>query len=67
MSDYMKQEYSDRFDELRKNRVAVSYHKYGSVKKIVIAAVIVSFILPLLATSALVSWVNKKDKENENV
>ena len=33
MSDYMKQEYSDRFDELRKNRVAVSYHKYGSAKK----------------------------------
>ena len=23
-------EYSDKFDELRQNRVAVSYHKYGS-------------------------------------
>lgn len=33
MNDYMKQEYSDRFDELRKNRVEVSYHKYGPVKK----------------------------------
>lgn len=25
-------EYSDRFDELRQNRVAVSMHKYGSAK-----------------------------------
>jgi hypothetical protein len=25
-------EYSDRFDELRQNRVAVSLHKYGSAK-----------------------------------
>ena len=25
-------EYSEKFDELRKNRVAVSYHKYGSAK-----------------------------------
>lgn len=33
MSDYMKNEYSERFDELRKNRVEVSYHKYGSAKK----------------------------------
>lgn len=33
MSDYMKNEYSERFDELRKNRVEVSYHKYGPVKK----------------------------------
>ena len=33
MTDYMKQEYSDKFDELRRNRVEVSYHKYGSVKK----------------------------------
>ena len=27
------EDYSDRFDELRKNRVAVSTHKYGSAKK----------------------------------
>ena len=27
------EDYSDRFDELRKNRVAVSMHKYGSAKK----------------------------------
>lgn len=33
MSDYMKTEYSDRFDELRKNRVEVSFHKYGPAKK----------------------------------
>lgn len=26
-------EYSNRFDELRKNRVEVSFHKYGSAKK----------------------------------
>lgn len=26
-------EYSDEFDRLRKNRVAVSYHKYGPAQK----------------------------------
>ncbi len=26
----MPKEYSDRFDELRQNRVALSYHKYGT-------------------------------------
>lgn len=26
-------EYSDRFDQLRKNRVSVSFYKYGSAKK----------------------------------
>ena len=26
-------EYSDEFDRLRKNRVAVSYHKYGPAEK----------------------------------
>lgn len=26
-------EYSDEFDRLRKNRVAVSYHKYGPARK----------------------------------
>lgn len=29
----MKNEYSDRFDELRKNRVEVSFYKYWPVKK----------------------------------
>lgn len=29
----MSQEYSDKFDELRKNRVEVSYYKYGPAKK----------------------------------
>ena len=24
-------EYSEKFDELRKNRIRVSFHKYGSV------------------------------------
>lgn len=28
----ISQEYSDRFDELRKNRVKTSFYKYGSVK-----------------------------------
>lgn len=27
-----KEDYSEKFDELRKNRVAVSRHKYGSAK-----------------------------------
>lgn len=27
-----KEEYSEEFDRLRKNRVEVSYHKYGSAK-----------------------------------
>ena len=26
------EEYSERFDELRKNRVKTSFHKYGSAK-----------------------------------
>ena len=29
----MRQEYSDYFDELRKNRVEVSYYKYGPAKE----------------------------------
>ena len=29
----MKQEYSDRFDELRRNRMEMSYYKYGPVRK----------------------------------
>lgn len=28
----MKEEYSDRFDHLRKNRVEVSYYKYGPAR-----------------------------------
>lgn len=28
----LSSEYSEKFDELRKNRVAVSYHKYGSAR-----------------------------------
>lgn len=32
MLDIPKTEYSLNFDELRKNRVAVSVHKYGSAK-----------------------------------
>lgn len=31
--EYMKTEYSERFDELRRNRVEVSFHKYGPAKK----------------------------------
>lgn len=27
------EDYSERFDELRKNRVEVSHHKYGSARK----------------------------------
>ena len=29
----MSEEYSERFDELRKNRVEVSYYKYGPARK----------------------------------
>lgn len=29
----MKEEYSERFDELRKNRVETSFYKYGPAKK----------------------------------
>ena len=32
MQPDMKKEYSDRFDTLRKNRVEVSFHKYGPAK-----------------------------------
>lgn len=31
--DYIKEEYSDEVDRLRRNRVNLSYHKYGPVKK----------------------------------
>ena len=30
--DILDKEYSKKFDELRKNRVEVSYHKYGPAK-----------------------------------
>lgn len=29
----MKEEYSDRFDQLRRNRVEVSFYKYGSARR----------------------------------
>lgn len=29
----MSQEYSDRFDKLRRNRVEISFYKYGPVRK----------------------------------
>lgn len=29
----LKEEYSERFDELRRNRVEVSFYKYGPAKK----------------------------------
>lgn len=32
MNSFMEQEYSNEFDELRKNRVAVSYYKYGPAR-----------------------------------
>lgn len=32
MKDILRAEYSSEFDELRKNRIAVSYHKYGPAK-----------------------------------
>ena len=32
MRELPKTEYSDTFDELRKNRSAVSFHKYGSAR-----------------------------------
>lgn len=32
MSDIMKREYSDEFDKQRKNRVEVSYYKYGPAR-----------------------------------
>lgn len=33
MSDILKHEYSEQFDKLRKNRVEMSFFKYGSAKK----------------------------------
>lgn len=33
MDDILKTEYSERFDNLRKNRVQVSYYKYGPARK----------------------------------
>lgn len=33
VSEIIKQEYSEEFDQLRKNRVAVSYYKYGPAKE----------------------------------
>ena len=33
MSQLPSTEYSEKFDELRKNRVGVSFYKYGSAKR----------------------------------
>ena len=32
MSDILKTQYSEQFDQLRKNRIEVSYHKYGDAR-----------------------------------
>ena len=32
MNDVLKREYSEEFDKLRKNRVEVSYYKYGAAR-----------------------------------
>lgn len=32
MSDILKTEYSEEFDKLRKNRVSVSFYKYGAAR-----------------------------------
>lgn len=33
MNDILKSEYSEHFDKLRKNRVQVSYYKYGPARQ----------------------------------
>ncbi len=33
IKEILKTEYSERFDEIRKNMMATSYYKYGSVKE----------------------------------
>lgn len=33
MKEILKTEYSEKFDELRKNAVEVSFHKYGPARK----------------------------------
>lgn len=32
MNDILKKEYSEEFDKLRKNRVEVSFYKYGAAR-----------------------------------
>ena len=33
MTEILNREYSEQFDKLRKNRVEMSFHKYGSARK----------------------------------
>ena len=43
VEDVLKSEYSEEFDRKRKNRVAVSYYKYGPARKKIIRDVMELF------------------------
>lgn len=62
MDDFMKREYSDRFDKERRNRVEVSYHKYGSARDN-----FASGRVDALKTAELCIDAFKKDKNTEHL
>lgn len=62
MSDILKREYSDQFDKERRNRVAVSYYKYGPARDN-----FGSGRVDALKTAELCIEAFKKDKNTEHL
>lgn len=62
MSDILKREYSDKFDKERRNRVEVSYYKYGSARDN-----FASGRVDALKTAELCIEAFKKDKNTEHL
>lgn len=62
MGDILKNEYSEDFDKLRKNRVEVSYFKYGAARDN-----FASGRVDALKTAELCIKAFKKDKNTEHL
>ena len=61
MNDILKSEYSEQFDKERKNRIEISFHKYGSARDN-----FASGRVDALATAELCLDAYKKDHNSEH-
>lgn len=62
MNDILKSEYSEQFDKERKNRIEISFHKYGSARDN-----FASGRVDALATAELCLDAFKKDHNSEHL
>ena len=62
MNDILKSEYSEQFDKERKNRMEISFHKYGSARD-----AFASGRVDALATAELCLDAFKKDHNSEHL